>query len=147
MTDANRLAELREQYCQFLESSARNAFLRAGPVQAYVRKSVRFVTVEGQPNAAKHATDLVSIEVQEASRGQGLGGALVELVHALNPCPLTFIESVLNPRFADFLIRQGWSVMAGSSDFAPHFVRETGRPVSHSRPGSPWVLDEKVSSA
>ena len=92
----------------FLAGKARNSWVQAGPVRAYLRRSVRRLGGGQAP-----CLDLASIEIEDGSRGRGFGRAFVEMLEraALGRPDLewVYVENVLERRFADFFARRGYA--------------------------------------
>lgn len=131
MEQAEVLKDLLSQLRYFLSGEKRNTFLLAGPVQVYVRKSIRILGVTDAERKSNFAVDIASIEVAPIEQKKGLGSAVINMIHDNNPCPVTYIESVVNPEFARSLEKQGWLTAAGSNELAPHFFKNTGRHGQH----------------
>lgn len=135
----SELALFRKEFLAFIAGDARNQHIFAGDAVLYVRKSLRFFRIQvGAPPQAFHALDLASLDVSpEVSRGRGLGGALLTLFHEENPVEASFIENVVNSRFADYLLRHGWTP-TGTRDLTPSFFKLTGKTAKHT--GAPGRL-------
>lgn len=90
---------------EFLSRTSRNAWLHSENdiIQVYVRKAFHRVG-DDMPKTL----DIANIKVDELTQGKGIGTAVVDGIHAINPFPVTFIESILNTSFYDHLKKQGW---------------------------------------
>lgn len=125
------LTELSKQFGSFLESSVRNIRLYVGPLTAYVRKSVRWLSLEGKETSKRwHCLDIASIEVDPVHCGRGLGTTAIALLHDMNPSPLTYVENVLNRGLYAHLCKKGWRDTGKQAEL-PCLYRETGRTGCH----------------
>lgn len=97
----------------FLSSGLNNTWINVGEdAQLYVRKATRSI-------GGKRVTtlDVANIHVAPHLCGHGLGTALIDAAHELNPFEATYIENVLEARFANHLLRQEW--LTANSAFDP----------------------------
>lgn len=97
----NKLAE-------FISESTRdigcNKWIYGDHIKAYVRKGHRMLYGRN----ILTTLDIASIEVDENKQNQGLFTAFLNKAHELNPWDATYVECVLNPNLAAFLIKNGW---------------------------------------
>lgn len=70
-------------------------------IQVYIRKTVRHLD-----QAKVTSLDIANLVLYPT--GQGHGTKLIDMLHDINPCQVTYIESVVNERFAGYLERSGW---------------------------------------
>lgn len=114
---------------EFLASPLRNIHLNVGPVRLYLRKSVRGFHLDSPPRRV-HTLDIGSIDIEPTYQAQGLGAAVLARLHTDNPVEATLVESVSNPNLVRLLNRMGW-LRATTCEFAPNFIRLTGREGKH----------------
>lgn len=134
-SDTNDSVE--RQFLQFLQgtegkSHGVSRWLRDESLQVYVRRSLRLV--EG---SLVRAVDIATIVAE--TPGQGRGSRFLRYAQSICPAPYLWLESVLNPRFAKWLERQGWIRVTepGSlADDCPSFVWPIAPRESPSKPAA-----------
>lgn len=108
---------------EFLASGRRNAWVRDGQMNLFVRRSTRAVQSVAGPRVVQ-AFDLANMEQPQDLRGQGRLWALIEQLDRELPSgfQILYIESVLNDRLAASLrARPEWIEVQGSTP--PTFFR------------------------
>jgi hypothetical protein len=107
-----------EQLTTFLKDSQdhfkANQWLSDDKMQVYVRKANRYL--EGK---RKVTLDIANVEVYH--RGKGTFTRFLEAVHEMNPWDATYVECVLNPRFAAFFVKRFWLPAAGNIGLSDSF--------------------------
>lgn len=90
---------------KFLASKVRNQYIGSDDevISVYARKGHHYVG-----DSVQLTLDIARIEIDPKSQGKGIGTAIVNGVHGLNPFPVTFIESILNTQFYNRLKKQDW---------------------------------------
>lgn len=105
LTVIDIITALEKELNQFLAGKQPNAWLNVDDgyiVQVYCRKGARH-----RVNGTLTTTfDIANINVEKP--GHGIGSAVINLIHRINPYPVTYIENVLNDRFYTYLIRHDW---------------------------------------
>lgn len=91
-----------EQLKEFLAGPMHNIWLGDADLQVYVRKGRRYLGGD----KLVHVRDIANISATEP--GKGIGTSFIREAHALNPFPITYIESILNESFLNHLLRDGW---------------------------------------
>ena len=86
---------------QFIESKQRNKWIQIAGLKIYVRQSYR-----NHNQVAIQCLDLASIEATD--KGNGLFTAILDAILRKYTNYNIFVESILQQRFYDFLIRQGF---------------------------------------
>lgn len=74
-------------------------------LRVYTRKSRRYID-----DQMHEVFDIASISILPA--GTGFGTQLIAQMHARHPYAVTYIESIVNPRFQVHLQQLGWQVHA-----------------------------------
>lgn len=89
----------------WLKGPTRNQFVFASDdkIVTYLRKGHHYVG-----DKIQDTLDIARIEIEDKWQRKGIGKAVVDGIHAANPFPITFIESILNPDFYTWLKREGW---------------------------------------
>lgn len=104
------LDKFKANLLEFLNGPSRNLYVTSGrSISVYTRKGVHLVN-----NKKTMTLDIGSICIGRGRKGQGLGMATVNLMHEMNPFEATYIESILNNRFKDRLIKEGWLIVPDS---------------------------------
>lgn len=113
-----------------VNSIARCMVLRRGGYQLYVRRSA----IRDLPGFADDAIalEIASVALTPKLRGRGWFRCFLELVDALNPWDVTYVECVHNLRLADYLARSGYELDTGCSYYRPS-LRWRDNLSSHSR--------------
>lgn len=94
-----------DKLVEFLAGRDRNAWIRVGPFEIYVRKSVRMI--EG---SQRHCLDIASINNLK-TMGQGEFKALLpQILHIAHVWDksIVYAENLLNLRLEDYLKREGF---------------------------------------
>ncbi len=97
----------------------RSDWLRGSDMEVYVRRSVPRVLNDG---FRTQTFDIANVEVYY--KDQGHFTAFLEEVHAINPWGATYVESVLDQKFGDFLLRQGFVYHKGTIPSSYYKVTE-----------------------
>lgn len=110
-----------KQVLKFLDSPVSNAWVRVGRIKLYVRKSRRFTDEE-----MKYCFDIANVSVVEGQRGKGAFTAfLVDLIVSLrnrnDGFAYIYVENVINPDFARYLARSGFTQVDGATPTLPSF--------------------------
>ncbi len=98
------LADFIERHRHKTHSFGTNEWLNGDDMAVYVRKSV--------PRIMNDGTKLVTLDIASITvyqKGQGNFTRFLEEAEKLNPWPATYIENVLEPRFARFFQRIGYT--------------------------------------
>lgn len=93
-----------------------------GTVTLYVRAAVRYLPGrDGHGLLRCYCLDIAQIEiVKRADRGQGLGDAVIEALHASHPLDATRVECIVEPRYFRHLKRKGFLLVPGDNpEFGP----------------------------
>lgn len=93
----------------------------------YLRKTSRYVIIDGKPKRLYNVLDLASLEAK--TPGNGAFTALVEKLERDWNGPL-FVESVLSEKFASSLIKMGFlpvNLEENWGGFPHHFVKHTDK--------------------
>jgi hypothetical protein len=96
-----------EQILKFLEQEyPRNAWLRSGPFQLYVRRGVHLL------DKMRDTLDLANMEIEEAYRGLGTFTQFIDSLEEIQlpNVEVIFVENVLQPRFQAFWARRGYTL-------------------------------------
>lgn len=103
-----------------LQYHLKNAWLAEKHIQVYVRRSVRMIEGEMVP-----CLDISSVEVDEDMRGIGIfTGFLKRFEEAAKEMGRpVYIESILVPRFANFLRRRGYVDHPIGNELVPTLYR------------------------
>lgn len=109
-------------FSQFIKSHQSNLWIEERNFRAYVRKSKRFFGRGLTP-----CLDIASIEVDEALRGTGVFTKFRKRVEkkAAALGMGVFVESVLEPRLAQHLLKIGYLKYPPSGDVAPCFYKKS----------------------
>ncbi len=103
--------------------SIRNIWLNERGMKVYVRRSIRLL--DEKSTAVTPCLDIASVEVKEDSRGKGIFTAFLKRfeVAAKNAKRAVYIESIQNPRFVKYLLRNGYKMSPRSNDIAPNMFK------------------------
>lgn len=100
--------ELAVAVAKFLEGPERNRWLYGTNVSLYLRKSKRHISSAFPNSSLVTCLDIASIEVRENQRGRGLGTAVLNYLHRINPYRVTVVECIQTNRFYSGLARRDW---------------------------------------
>lgn len=105
----------------FMRMPQRNAWLEAGPMQMYVRKSTRLV--DGMKASV---FDVASIQVETESQGMGYFSAALDIVMEEakdNMYDAVMVESIVNERLAEhFAKKPGWEPYNVGGDMNINYI-------------------------
>jgi hypothetical protein len=87
----------------------RREWLYGDDMEVYVRRSVPRLLND---RTRRQTLDIANVTVY--NRGQGIFTAFLTEVHAINPWGVTYVESVLDERFGNFLLKQGFILHEGT---------------------------------
>ena len=101
---------------QFISSNLRNAWISERNIKVYVRKSIRLFGKE-----MHQCLDLASVEVDEDKRRQGVFTTFLKRFEeeAKKLGRAVFVESIMEHRFKDYLLKNGYQLVPGTPDLAP----------------------------
>lgn len=91
----------------FLNSKDRNTWIRTNILQVYVRKGIHLIN-----NNLVTTLDIANIEVKD--KNKGIGTKFINIAHLSHNFKATFIESILNERFYQYLQKNGWNKIENS---------------------------------
>ena len=97
--------EWRNQLESFLSDNSRNDWLPITTGQVYVRKGTRYIG-----DKMVKTLEIATISLIHTYRRKGIGTALCNVSHEMNPYTVTLIENVLVPEWAEKLRLLGWIV-------------------------------------
>ena len=98
-----------EQLRAFLRRDAPNEWLADAEMRVYVRKGVHAIG-----GRLRRTLDVADIEVFEP--GEGKGTRFINQAHRLHRFEATYVENLLNRRFMEHMLREGWLVVPESKD-------------------------------
>lgn len=90
----------------FLQSTDRTRWIFHHKVHVYVRKSTRYLRMGSSKAVAYHCLDIANIEVMPKYQRQGIFKKVLQTWINYNPCPVVFIENVLNDDLYAWLVQQ-----------------------------------------
>lgn len=102
-----------EELQNFLWSKRSNAWISYEHLNVYVRKAHHF-----WDGSRKSTLDVANINVPHPYKGRGLFTAWLtqaEIIAREEGFEAVYVESLLNPRLADFLYRRGYTLIEPSS--------------------------------
>lgn len=100
---ADDIQAFKKAFQAFMKSGQRNQWLETHTIKIYMRKATH--AIGGQ---VVKTLDIANIHIDETERGQGVGTMLIDWLHQQNPFPVTFVESIQNPRLYTHLKARGW---------------------------------------
>ena len=106
---------------KFHEGVIGNQWLHSADMNVYVRRGYHTLP---PLRAIRNAFDVANVEVIELRRGRGIFTewlAVAERLASEYGFDAVFVESVLNPRLGEFLIRQGYTKMG--PDQCPNYFK------------------------
>ena len=104
-TQIKALNKFQSELAKFLSSNMRNIYVTSGrSISVYTRKGIHLIN-----GKRRNTLDIANISISR--RGKGLGMAVVNLMHQVNPFEATYVESILNERFGKRLLKEGWLVV------------------------------------
>lgn len=106
---------------KFMNSKTKNLWIESdnGVIRCYVRKAFHRID-----NELKNTLDIANIDVAKEYQNRGIGSAVINKLHELNPFTITYVESILNPDLYKRLISQGW---IDTNTDPPCLYKETGK--------------------
>jgi N-acetylglutamate synthase and related acetyltransferases len=102
----------RSGFKEFIASARNNAWLYYDDIEIYVRKSHRCF----KRDIIARTFDVANIKVNEQMQGQGIFThwlTVIEDAARKAGFECVYVESLLNPRLADFLARRGYTQKGG----------------------------------
>ena len=108
-------------FADFVTSDYKNLWIEEENMFCYVRKAVRVLGPSFVPTI-----DVATIEVAEEMRGQGIFTSFLTRVEqtAKTQQRAVFVESVMAPRLANFLLKRGYILdPRNSTTLAPSFFK------------------------
>ena len=99
----NNKVSISDKLQKFLLSSNRNEWLSDGKMKVYVRKSKR--CFDGVTLLT--CFDCATVEVED--KGKGTFKKFIKEFHEINPFQASFIESVCEPRLAEWCEKNNWT--------------------------------------
>lgn len=108
MTTYDPIGNFSTDLTRFLTEGIRNRYVmdEFGVCSVYARKARRMI------NGKMTSTlDIANISVDGGLRGNGIGIAVIEKMHELNPYQATYVESLLNENLHQRLLRDGWETV------------------------------------
>ena len=102
---SNPLPSFFENFKQFLQKKVRNEFVYSSDqsIHVYARKGIHLIN-----GKQEQTLDIARIEVDDALQGRGIGTAMINGIHDLNPFKITYVENLLNEQLYARLKKQGW---------------------------------------
>lgn len=118
-------AQLGREFWGFMLSKQRVGWLYTDVCGVYVRKGNRLI--DGKITTT---LDIANVAVMPEHRGKGHGDFILEFLHASHPYEATYIEQVLNPRWAEHLKKREWRLLEieGTPSFYRHKEAQDGIP-------------------
>lgn len=121
-------------------------FTRSQPIFSkarwfYVKSPIQvdvYLRIGRRSIAGESVTSLDIANLTVFPMGRGHGGKAIQALHDINPCQITYIESILSPRFQHYLVRNGWTIVPGTYPPSVFKVKDeaTCRADMWSNPGS-----------
>lgn len=94
-----------DKLSQFLSGTERNAWIRVGSFEIYVRKAVR--TIEGSQRHCLDIANISNVKTQGKGEFKALLPQILHIAHVWDRS-IVYVENLLNPRFEDYLKREGF---------------------------------------
>lgn len=102
---------------EFIDNALlRNEWIAEKNIRVYIRRSVRYINGKMVP-----ALDIGSVEVDEDKRGQKVFTRFLTRFEAAAKAlqRIVYVESILEPRLYDFLLKNGYARVPNTADIAP----------------------------
>lgn len=104
----------------FLNSSLRNTWIKYPNFEVYVRKGYHLL--EGKQAIT---FDVANIHVHEEARGKGIFSTWLDMVETMaheEGFDAVYVENLLNPLLANFLVRAGYT-RTGPMDLSSYYLK------------------------